>query len=298
MSKKNIVKITLDVIMTVILVLLYNSHVFALAFHEIAGLILAGMFVIHCLLNFKWVTSISAKFFTKTLTPRVRLGYIINFLLVITFALIITSGVMTSQVLFADIAAPKGSPWRSVHHFAGATAIILVGIHLGLHWGFISGMFKKIIRIPSKIAKPISIVLLIGILAFGSYSIATSSFTSWLTEPFISSTGHADEESKSEENGSEEENNIQSEKQEENKSGWDGRINGEKNENKNVPSQNGENEEGHPAGESKMEEGSLAIIGNTIATYLSIISVFATISYYLDKILLKKRKKNIVKEQA
>jgi hypothetical protein len=66
--KKNIIKILLDVMMAAILVLLYNSHAISLAFHEIAGL-----FIIHCLLNKKWITAITAKFFNKSLAPRIRL---------------------------------------------------------------------------------------------------------------------------------------------------------------------------------------------------------------------------------
>lgn len=184
MSKKNTIKILLDVVMTGILVLLYNSHVFALAFHEIAGLSLAGMFIIHCLFNKKWITSVTSKFFGKGLAPRVRIGYVINFLLLVSFTFIIISGILTSQVLFPSATENKDSVWRGIHHFFAAMSIILVGLHIGLHWGFITGMFKKIIRIPAKITKPLSIGLLVIILAFGCYSIATSSFRWWLVEPF------------------------------------------------------------------------------------------------------------------
>lgn len=184
--KKNIIKIILDVIMTVILVLLFNSHVFAMTFHEVAGLFIGSLFVIHCLLNKKWIAAITTKFFSKSLAPRIRFGYIIDLLLVISFLFIIISGIRTSQVLFPMLADGKDSPWRNVHHFFAAVSIILVGIHLGLHWDFVSNMFKKMLRIPQKVSKPLSIALLTAALAFGVYSIATSSFTGWLTAPFTS----------------------------------------------------------------------------------------------------------------
>ncbi|UOE74831.1 DUF4405 domain-containing protein [Parageobacillus thermoglucosidasius] len=31
-------------------------------------------------------------------------------------------------------------PWRNIHHFFSAISIILVGIHLGLHWNFVSNV--------------------------------------------------------------------------------------------------------------------------------------------------------------
>ena len=184
--KKNIIKIILDVIMISILVLLYNSHVFAMAFHEITGLVIGSLFIIHCLFNKKWIAAITTKFFSKSLAPRIRIGYIIDLLLVISFLLIIISGIRTSQVLFPMLADGKDSPWRSVHHFFAGVSIILVGVHLGLHWDFVSNMLKKMLRIPQKVSKPLGIALLAIVLIYGAYSIPTSSFTGWLTEPFSS----------------------------------------------------------------------------------------------------------------
>lgn len=371
--RKNIVKISLDVVMAGILVLLYNSHAISMAFHEIAGLFLFGLFVIHCLLNRKWVTSITAKFFSKSIAPRVRFGYIIDLMLLVSFILIIISGISTSQVLFPSIAQAKDSPWRSVHHFFAALSIILVGIHLGLHWNFVTGMFKKAIRIPQKLAKPLGIGLLLVVLVFGTYSIVTSSFTGWLAEPFIAisesgtsgsgtepaknedktswdgtingdkpgedsaakeesspSTSSTDDASATEpakaEDKSSWDGNINGDKpgegspaieesspstsgtdaapttepaKNEDKSSWDGIVNGDKpDENKGGTSPTApeaDGEEGgdtaaHPAGEKKSEEGSPVAIVGTVATYLSILGVFSAITYYIDKLLKKKKR--------
>ncbi|MDR1409607.1 MAG: DUF4405 domain-containing protein [Oscillospiraceae bacterium] len=353
--RKNIIKISLDVVMAGILILLYNSHAISLAFHEIAGLFLFGLFVIHCLLNRKWVTSITAKFFSKSIAPRVRFGYIIDLMLLVSFVLIIFSGISTSQVLFPSLAQAKDSPWRSVHHFFAALSIILVGIHLGLHWNFVTGMFKKAIRIPQKLAKPLSIGLLLIVLVFGTYSTVASSFTGWLAEPFIaagkSGTSDSDTEPAKNEDKSSWDGIVNGDKpgegspateesspsasgtdaaptaepaKNEDKSSWDGIVNGDKpgesdattGAKKEIESANGQTgkpdenksgttveptapeadgEEGgdtaaHPAGEKKSEEGSPAAIVGTVATYLSILGVFSAITYYIDKLLKKKKR--------
>jgi hypothetical protein len=279
--RKNIIKISLDIIMTVILVLLYNSHVFSIAFHEIAGLFIGGLFIIHCLLNKKWIVAITTKFFSKALAPRVRFGYIINFLLLITFCLLIVSGILTSQVVFPKIAVGKSSPWQYVHQSCAEISIILVGVHIGLHWGFISGMFKRVIKIPASIAKPLCIVFIIGIMIFGSYSIVTVTNPDSMTEtsnisenesPSIDELGENDNTQTENETAGSESNHTS--KQDKNKGGQAQRgVMGS-----------------HPEGAKKGEDGSPTVVLNTFATYLSILATFVIITYYIDKLLSKKRK--------
>lgn len=281
---KNTIKISLDVVMTVILLLLFNSHVYIMAFHEIVGLFICMLFIIHCLLNKKWISAITAKFSSKSLPSKVRFGYIIDLLLLISFLFIIISGIKTSQVLFPFIADAKDSPWRNIHHLFSGVSIILVGIHLGLHWNFVSDMFKKMIRIPQKISKPLSIILMLALLVFGSYSIATSSFKGWLTAPFTT-------ESKSGKDSDVKENtNAASDHTPE--SGED------KNGNDVEPAvpktdeeskQGSSDKTGHT--EKKSPEGSPMVIVNTIATFLSIIGVFTAATYYLDKLFSREKKR-------
>lgn len=262
--------------------LLYNSHVFSIAFHEIAGLFIFMLFIIHCLLNKKWITSITAKFFSKSLTPRVRFGYIIDLLLLISFFLIIISGIKTSQVLFPS-ADSKDSPWRNIHHFFAAISIILVGIHLGLHWNFVSDMFKKMLRVPRKVSKPLSMILLLIVLVFGVYSISKSNFIGWLTAPFTT-------EAKSDDNTNDKGNIPNSDKHipksGENKNDSDAELTTP---NAGKESKQGSSDQtGHT--EKKSSESSPMVILSTIATFLSIIGVFTTATYYLNKFFSKRKK--------
>jgi len=257
--KKNIIKMTLDIVMIIVLALLYNSHVAAMSFHEIAGLAICGLFIIHCLLNIKWITGISKRFFSKSLALKVRIGYIVNLLLSVIFIFAVISGIQTSQVLFP--ADSHGSVWRGIHHFCGAISIILVGIHLGLHWGFISGMFKKVIKLKDTVRKVIAMVLLVVVLSFGVYSISTSSFTNWLVEPFVTQikTDNA----------------------------VDGKV-GDMNDYTGKEGNNG-TETKHDDS-TKMVETSPAIVFGTIAKFISIMGVFAVLTYYIEKFFKCKKK--------
>ncbi|MHB8064428.1 MAG: DUF4405 domain-containing protein [Ruminiclostridium sp.] len=281
--KKNIIKIMLDLVMAVILVLLFNSHVSSMAFHEIAGLFICVLFIIHCLLNRKWITAITEKFFSKSLPPRVRFGYIINLLLLISFLLIIISGIKTSQVLFPSANA-KDSPWRNVHHFFAGISIILVGIHLGLHWNFVSNMLNKMIRVPKRISKPLSMIFLLIVLVFGVYSISTSNFKGWLTAPFTTETkseSYTDVKENTSDSG------AHTPKNDENKNGREVEPStpkaGEE------PKQGDSDPNVHM--EKKLPEGSPITVLSTIATFMSIIGVFAAAAYYLDKLFSRRKKR-------
>ena len=263
--KKNIIKIALDIVMFVILMLLYNSHVAAISFHEIAGLAICGLFIIHCLLNLKWIAGVSKKLFCKTLSLKIIIGYIVNLLLVVTFVFLVISGVQTSQFLFP--ADSHGSVWRGIHHFCGAVSIILVGVHLGLHWNFVLGMLKKAVRIKSAvIRKSIATGLLVCVLSFGAYNVAASSFTNWLVEPFVGAS---------------------SAKAKGGKSGGDMNDHPPKSgENKSRPS--AENNEPQHDGSTKTADTSLANIFGTIAKFTSIVGTFAALTYYTEKIFKRK----------
>jgi hypothetical protein len=171
MIKKNILKIILDVVMTLTLVLLYNSHVFTMGFHEIAGYV------------------------------------------------------------------------------------------------------EKTIKIPTKAAKPLCYIMLAGIVSFGSYSIVTSSFTSWLTEPFI--TISTDNNSNSIDGNNTQEN------------GETSTNSNDKMERKQERTGNS-NEHQPKSGENKKQGSGATSIMSTITTYISIIGVFSAIAYYVDKLTKKK----------
>lgn len=184
----NIIKILLDIIMSVLLVLMFNKSVINLEFHEIGGLFACGFFLIHSLINWRWITAVSKRLFNKDLPFKQRFKYCINFLLLISVLLILISGIFISKIVFAGFFSFSSSiNWRAIHYFASACSLILIGIHLGMNWGFVMGIFSKFIKMPSALAKPISIILVLAIVSFGSYSLVTSSFTRWISSPFTTS---------------------------------------------------------------------------------------------------------------
>ena len=54
-------KLALDAIMLILLVLMYKKQVISMEFHEIGGLALIGLFLIHHLVNAKWIGAVTRR---------------------------------------------------------------------------------------------------------------------------------------------------------------------------------------------------------------------------------------------
>ncbi|MGB4661525.1 MAG: DUF4405 domain-containing protein [Mobilitalea sp.] len=201
MNKKNIVKFSLDAVMVVILALLYNKSSVNITFHEIAGLALFGIFIIHLLFNYKWIIAISRKLFSTKITIRSKFGYVIDFLLLVCFVAIIVSGILISKVVFHF--SINSSSAKTIHYFCSAASLILIGIHLGLHTHFLSGIAKRIFPFSKKLVNTIGILLTVILFVYGSYSLTSTSFSRWIFMPFSSSQGQMPQRDFNQEDASE-----------------------------------------------------------------------------------------------
>lgn len=181
-----IAKVSLDLVMAVLLLMLYQKRTISMAFHEITGLALFGLFLLHILLNWRWVKAVTLKLFQKTADFRLRIGWIVNMLLFVSMTGIIITGLMIAKTLPINLGGWFGA--KQWHYFLAAVSIVLMGIHLGLHWPFIKGVSLKISFLTKKPALMIGRIILIFSLAWGGYSLLTGSFAYWISGPFITSS--------------------------------------------------------------------------------------------------------------
>ena len=173
-----ILKLVLDAVMLILLVLMYKKQVISLEFHEIGGLALIGLFVIHHLVNAKWIGAVTRRLFAKGTPGLVRARYIVDVLLLLAFLAIGVTGVLISKVVFSLHVAGN---FKTLHYFASVLAILLMGVHLGLHADFLFG--KLLRKDTNKAAKIALAVVLSALIAFGGYSLTTTSFLRYLAAP-------------------------------------------------------------------------------------------------------------------
>ena len=178
---KNRYKLALDTVMAAVLIFSYKKNLISLVFHELIGLILCALVIIHIAINYKWIIGVTRGLFQKKTLVRTRICYLVDILLIITFLLLLITGIGISKKLFPKWAfiAGKGVP---AHKFWGGVSLILLGIHIGLHWNLIRNTMVKKKLNPA--VKAVLICLLTAAMIFGGYTLATSSISSWLSFPF------------------------------------------------------------------------------------------------------------------
>lgn len=144
---------------------------FGIKFHEIAGLVIGAVVLIHCLINFKWIKSVTLKLFNKNMATRTRIVYLLDLLLLIDVVVIILSGIFISKVIFPNLRLTGITSLKGIHIFASYLSLAIIGIHLGLHWNWVMIVFKKIFNIPQKkVFTYIARLLVIIVVLFGVYS--------------------------------------------------------------------------------------------------------------------------------
>ncbi|HZK54952.1 MAG TPA: hypothetical protein VFC84_12255 [Desulfosporosinus sp.] len=92
MKTLNYVKLSLDISMVLVFALLFNTRVFSgLVFHEIAGLALGGVFIIHLVLNGRWIKKVTVNLLSQKISLHIKIGYLVDVLL------LLADGFHTSQ---------------------------------------------------------------------------------------------------------------------------------------------------------------------------------------------------------
>lgn len=181
MKKKSsmYIKFAIDIVMAITFVLFFNKHVLGgLAFHEIAGFLIAGVFFTHVLLNWKWVKNITVKLFDRKLPRKTKVGYFLNLVLLITMSFIIISGIFISKVVFPDIDI-SNQRWFQISHISiSFIVLILVAAHVGLHWQWVINVIKNLFssKPPKRIVGIIAKVAMVALLVFGCYQMFSTNF--------------------------------------------------------------------------------------------------------------------------
>ena len=104
-------------------------------------------------------------------------------LLLASMTAVLVTGLLISKTLPTAIAGARGlQVW---HYFFAAAALVLSGIHLGLHGAHLKNNLWKKLPLPEKAGKYLGAALLCLLFLFGSYSLLTTHFPSLFYSPFI-----------------------------------------------------------------------------------------------------------------
>ena len=145
MSTSNRTKLLLDIGTFLAFLITMDPRFSGLAIHEWLSLALAGTIIIHLLLNWEWIVNVTKRLFVKA-TNGARVNYVLNWLLFIDGVLIVLSGIMISESAMPTlgIALPMNFAWRRLHDMSANIALLIMGLHLAMHWNWIVTTFKRV----------------------------------------------------------------------------------------------------------------------------------------------------------
>lgn len=198
--KKFILKILLDIILTVGMIALMDTAFTGMMLHELAGIGIFILFIVHNLLNLKWIKNVATKLFSKKTKGTVKLMILLNLLMFLDFTTVIISGIGMSQELFnlwetnSDVAS-----WIAVHNSASYFGLILIAVHLGLHWGMIMAAMRKAFKLKpeNRLRTILARIAAVIMMIFGVRGMVNQNILYAIGEPFRQNNSNADKKNTS-----------------------------------------------------------------------------------------------------
>ena len=177
MKPKMIIKIAIDIGMTIALLLLMTYELIGQATHEWIGIGIVGLFVLHHILNYKWIQNIFKGKYTVLRIMQTAL--VILLLLSILGAMV--SGVILSRHVLSFIPIEGGQSFaRKIHMLSAYWGFVLMSLHLGFHWKMMMGIARKFTKKSSSTkawALPVIAFLIAG---YGIYAFITREIGSYM----------------------------------------------------------------------------------------------------------------------
>ena len=170
-------KIVLDIVMILVIASIYSKNVISLMYHEVMGLILLMLFVIHVVFNRSFISRVTPGIFSDETTRKVKLHWILDILLIISWSAVGVTGILIYALI----------PW---HFFSAAVSLALTGIHIGFHWNYLRNLIHRCFPGTLCIKKTMKVLIAASVL-YGCFSLVTGSVGIWTAAPFRS---HSEEQ--------------------------------------------------------------------------------------------------------
>lgn len=169
MTPKRSIKIGVDLLMTGLLLFLMAFMLTGQALHEWLGAGMLALFILHHILNLRWIRRMGQGRYTPFRSLQTALA-----LLVLAAMLgAMVSGVWMSRYVFAFLPLRGGmSLARTAHMLCVYWGFIVLSAHLGLHWGMVLGMARKAAGVkPGSRSRTLALrILTLGVAAYGVYA--------------------------------------------------------------------------------------------------------------------------------
>ena len=177
MKPKMIGKITVDLGMTILLMLLMAFELIGRTAHEWIGAGMFVLFIVHHILNRKW----SGNLFHGKYSSYRSLQTVSAVLVFFAMLGSMVSAVLISREVFAFLPISGGRSFgRTLHMLCAYWGFLFLSFHLGIHWNMILGMAGKLCGKPSKLRARLIRTAGILIAIYGVYALIRRDILSYL----------------------------------------------------------------------------------------------------------------------
>lgn len=151
MKRDNMIRLWVEILMLIAMLALMDITTLGYFMHERIGLAL-GLFVLaHLIIDRQQITILLRKICKPDTPRRMRLGYIVDVLLLIAMLILLGTGLSLSTTLFADGTQLSDRQFALILHNAAANwSMVLLAAHLWLHKSWIKAMAIALKRLWQK----------------------------------------------------------------------------------------------------------------------------------------------------
>lgn len=135
-------KIILDIAMTTIMICLLNLNITGMKWHEILGVAIFLLFILHKFLNFRWIKSVIKSLSKKRMNSKAEILCVVDIFLLVLTILTVLTGVLISKHVLVNITTTNITATSHRHHSLAYLLGITLIIHMGLHWTSIRNRIK------------------------------------------------------------------------------------------------------------------------------------------------------------
>jgi hypothetical protein len=161
MTRKSSLKLLVDVLMIISVLLAIANKLTENRMHELGGMVLFLLLVIHSALNLKWYGTILKPGYTV----RRMLNLTVNMLLILTTATLLGSSIVISKTVCSFHGIETDLTLRQIHTTAAYWLFVLMSVHLGVHWTSFSASFKRVLPAGYSIRLPLALKLWLSMMA-------------------------------------------------------------------------------------------------------------------------------------
>ncbi len=139
-------RVWLDIALFVGYVLLSAPQSTGIPFHEWFTVVFIPIFISHIVLDWAWIKRVFRRS-ERERTGEVRFNRAFDIVLFVAMVIVIYSGFLVSESMLPALGfEPAESDfWFTIHDAGGNLLILLVGIHLAMHWPWIRRNVTRIV---------------------------------------------------------------------------------------------------------------------------------------------------------